>query len=312
VAIDPRALRTFLAVCREGSISGAARRLNVTQPAVSATINQLEYSVGEPLFSRARSGITLTPAGIVLRRSAEAIDALLSRAEREVALAKRNVSGPLVVGGTPGALLSLVPRAVSIVRQKYPAFELLIRERPDDQLSDLLRSGRIDIAIVTTGIVPQRDDLIEESILSDPFSLMVGAANFHLPERVQLRSLGDAAWVLPDAAGAFRRQVDALFVATEAPTPGNVIRCDSLLTTKALVAEGDYVTILPREVAAAEIAVGSIREIAIEGAFLRNVGVRMRADAAHSPFVADFLEALRASRPVFREPDPVAAASLRN
>ncbi len=308
MAIDPRALKTFLAVCREGSISGAARRIHITQPAVSATINQLEYSIGESLFSRARSGITLTPAGVVLRRRAEAIEAMLQTAEREVALAKRQVSGPLAIGGTPGALVSLIPRAVALVRQKYPAFELQIRERPDDQLSDLLRSGRIDIAIVTTGIVPQEDDLTEESILSDPFALMVGPANAHLPARVNLRALSEAAWVLPDAAGAFRRQVDALFVATETPTPANVIRCDSLLTTKALVAEGDYVTVLPREVAAAEISMKKIREIAIEGAFLRNVGVRIRAGEEPSPFAAEFLSALRAPRDELVAAKPLAVA----
>lgn len=296
VAIDPRALRTFLAVCREGSISGAARRIHITQPAVSATINQLEYSIGETLFARARAGITLTPAGEVLRRRAEAIEAMLQQAEREVALAKQQVSGPLVIGGTPGALVSLIPRAVALMRKKYPAFELQIRERPDDQLSDLLRNGRIDIALVTTGIVPQTDDLTEESILSDPFSLMVGPANAHLPGRLHLRALSEAAWILPDAAGAFRRQVDALFVATETPAPANVIRCDSLLTTKMLVAEGDYVTILPRDVAAAEISMRKIREIVIEGAFMRNVGVRLRTGDALSPFANEFLEALRAAR----------------
>jgi LysR family transcriptional regulator, regulator of abg operon len=296
MTLDPRALKSFLAVCWEGSISGAARRLNVTQPAVSATISQLEHYLQTSLFSRSRSGISLTPAGIALRRRAEALDALLSQAEREVALTKHNVAGPLVIGGTPGALASLVPQAVAHVRRLYPAFELQVLERPDSQLSELLRNGRIDIAIVTTGIIPPSDDLVEEAILSDPFALIVGRENDHLPARVKLSSLGTARWVLPDAVGAFRRQVDALFVATDTPAPANVIRCDSLLTTKAIVRETDYVTILPRDVAGAELSIGVLREVGIEGAFLRSVGVRTLAEMTPAPFAAAFLDALRASK----------------
>ena len=79
--IDPRALRTFLAVCRANSISGGARLLNISQPSVSNAIAQLEQSVGAALFARSRSGISLTPEGEVLLRRAEAVDSLISGAE---------------------------------------------------------------------------------------------------------------------------------------------------------------------------------------------------------------------------------------
>lgn len=293
MALDPRALKRFLAVCEEGSIGAAARRLHLTQPAVSATVSQLEEALGTTLFTRSRTGITLTPAGVALRRRAYALDTQLAQAEREVALVRMDTAGPLIVGGTPGALASLVPRTIVKVKQRYPAFELQVLERPDHELSEMLLSGRIDLAFVTTGMVALPDGLAEEAMLRDPFSLVVGRANDHLTDRVKLSALKDARWVLPDAAGAFRRQVDALFVSTNTPAPHNVIRCDSLLTTKAIVSETDYVTILPRYVAAAELAIGTLRAIPIEGAFLRYVGVRMLTNPSHSPFAEAFLEALR-------------------
>ena len=120
MALDPRALQRFLTVCREGSIGGAARRLHVTQPAVSATILQLEETLGTTLFTRSRTGITLTHTGVALRRRAR--------------------------------------------------------------------------------------------------------ANAQLPSKITLSKLGDARWVLPYVAGAFRRQVEALFVSTNTPLPSNVIR----------------------------------------------------------------------------------------
>ncbi len=302
MGIDPRALKRFLAVCEEGSIGAAARRLHVTQPAVSATIGQLEEVLKTTLFTRARSGITLTNTGVILRRKAEALEVLLNRAEREVALVQIDIAGPMVVGGTPGALASLVPRAVAIILQEFPSFDLQVLERPDNELSEMLRTGQIDLAIVTTGIVAASPDLVEEAIMRDPFTLLVGQQNEHLPEKVTLSALQNARWVLPDVAGAFRRQVDALFLQTNTPMPANVIRCDSLLTTKAIVRETDYVTILPREVAAAELSVGFLRAIPIEGSFLRYVGVRMLADNELSTFANMFLTALRSLEPTHNFP----------
>src|ERR1700712_789452 len=84
--IDPRVLRTYLAVCREGSISAAARQLNISQPSVSVAIAQLEQKLGGSLFERGRQGIVLTAAGRALMRRAEMMEVLLLDAEEAVAL----------------------------------------------------------------------------------------------------------------------------------------------------------------------------------------------------------------------------------
>ena len=111
--LDPRLLRTYLAVCREGSISGAARRLNISQPSVSVAIGLLEGKLATTLFERCRQGIVLTAAGHALARRAEAMEALLRDAAEEVAHAAAGVLGPLRIAGTPGALVSLVPQAIA-------------------------------------------------------------------------------------------------------------------------------------------------------------------------------------------------------
>ncbi len=110
--IDPRALRTFLAVCRANSISGGARLLNISQPSVSIAIAQLEQSIGATLLERSRAGIALTAEGRVLLRRAQAMEGLLKDAEEELRLSRQGIAGPLRVGGTPGALVSLLPGAV--------------------------------------------------------------------------------------------------------------------------------------------------------------------------------------------------------
>ena len=294
MAIDPRHLRTYLEVCRGNSISEAARRLNISQPSVSVAIAQLEHAVGARLFERGRGGIQLTPTGTALRRRAEALENLLAVAQKEARLIEAGVAGPLVIGGTPGALASLVPKAVALFKAEWPRFDLEVLERPDRTLVELLRGEQIDLALVTTGAEAMADDMVEEAILRDPFALIVGRENAGLPARISLRDVSDCPWVLPQAQGAFRRQVDALFVAADTPTPANLIRCDSLLTTKAIVGDTDYITILPRQVVAAELSIGSLRAIEIADAdFIRSVGVR-RLTGRQLPLTANaFLSALK-------------------
>jgi LysR family transcriptional regulator of abg operon len=295
MVIDPRVLRTFLAVCREGSISGAARQLNISQPSISVAIAQLEDRLDTKLFERGRRGIVLTSAGIALRRRAEMMEVLLREAEESVALAARGVRGPLAIGGTPGALVSLVPRAVAKM-ERNAHLALSIIERSDAQLIELLRRGEIEVAVVTTGIEPPPPDIEERSIARDPFALIVGRAHDELGPTISLRETRDMGWVLPRAAGAFHRQIEALFLAAETPYPIDVIRCDSLLTSKAIVRRGRRVSMLPRGVVAAELSTGVLRSIPISDAVItRNIGIRTVSNRTLSELAAEFVRAVDAA-----------------
>ena len=296
--IDPRLVRTYLAVCRERSISRAARSLNISQPSVSVAITQLEQTLKTVLFTRSRLGIKLTEAGIALQRRAESMDALLRDAEDEVALVQQGISGPLRVGGTPGALVSLVPLALA---RLDPALRLSLQilERPDLELMELLRKGEIEVAVSTTGIETPPPDIEERSIARDPFALIVGKAHSAIGSSISLRDTLDWGWVLPQAAGAFHRQIEALFLAAEVAVPSDVIRCDSLLTSKAIVQESGRVTMLPRGVVAAELSIGVLRAIPIrDAAIVRNVGIRMLANHRLSQLGARFVEAIEELRDV--------------
>lgn len=296
--IDPRALRTFLAVCRANSISGGARLLNISQPSVSNAIAQLEQSVGVALFERSRTGISLTPEGEVLLRRAEAMEGLLNGAVEELRLTRQGVAGPLRVGGTPGALVSLLPAAVRTLEAQLGeaqagSFALHAVERADSDLATLLRQGEIELAFVTTGIETPPDDLEEMTFSQDPFALIVGRANEHLPSEISLRDVMTMRFVLPEAVGAFRRQIDALFMAADVPVPQDCIRCDSLLTTKAIVRGSSRATILPMQVAAAELSIGVLRAITIkEAVFPRSIGVRRVKGARLSRLAEQLLDIL--------------------
>jgi DNA-binding transcriptional LysR family regulator len=291
--LDPRALLTFLRVCEAGSISGAARLLNISQPSVSNAVSALEARLGARLFDRSRNGIVLTAAGEALLQRGTMVHNLLRDARTEATNAAQGVFGPLRVGGTPGALVSLLPEAIRGLDAAGLHFELNVVERSDLQLNRMLRDGEIELAFVTTEIEVPPADFIEQTLSRDPFTLIVGRSQYALPDRMSLSDAGDLQWVLPEAQGAFRRQVDALFIAAGIPHPADVIRCDSLLTTKAIVRSGPRVTILPREVASAELSIGVLRAVAIaDMGFRRSIGVRRLAERPLSPMARLLLEQL--------------------
>ena len=273
-------------------MSGAARRMNIAQPSVSVAIAQLERHLDTCLFTRGRLGITLTAAGIALQRRAEAMETLLLDAEEEVALARLGVRGPLRIGGTPGALVSLVPDAVARL-DPGERLSLHILERPDFELTELLRKGEIEVAVVTTAIEVPPPDIEERNIGRDPFALIVGRSHEDIGASISLRKTRDWGWVLPQAAGAFHRQIEALFLSVEMAVPIDVIRCDSLMTSKAIVQQGNRVTMLPSGVIAAELSIGVLRAITISDARLvRSVGIRMMADRPLSDLGRRFVEAI--------------------
>jgi LysR family hydrogen peroxide-inducible transcriptional activator len=210
-----------------------------------------------------------------------------------VHLAERGVSGPLRIGGTPGALVSLVPAAIAQMGAD-DRMALHIIERADAQLADLLRRGDIEVAIVTTGIETPPDDIEERSIARDSFALIVGRAHDELGADVSLRDVAGIGWVLPQAAGAFHRQIEALFIAAETRLPADVIRCDSLLTSKDIVQRTARVTILPRGIVAAELKMGLLRALPIADAQMtRNIGIRMLRGKTLSDLGERFVAAIQ-------------------
>lgn len=298
MTLNPRLVQLFLTVCRVKSISGAARSENLSQPSVSVSMRQLERTIGAKLFDRRRSGIELTQAGEALERRAIAIENLLEAARDEVQLVDVQVAGLLTVAGTPGALATLAPQIVAALSRKHPRFELRIIEATDVELPELLRNLRVDIAIATTGVEERPVDIEEVSIQSDAFDLIVGRENEKLPCTIALDELSEARWILPAAGGAFKRQIDALFIGARTPMPRNVIRCDSLLTTKAIVQHTDYITILPRDVALTEVSMGALRAIQIRRArFSREVGLLWLAGRQLPPLAQLFLDEARRLKP---------------
>ena len=106
-----RALQYFIAAADEGSLSGAARRLDISVPAVSKLITSLEKTLGASLFDRTVQGLTLTSNGEIYLEACQPLLDQLAVADEALRGAAANVRGTLVVGSRSAHVKSSRPQA---------------------------------------------------------------------------------------------------------------------------------------------------------------------------------------------------------
>ena len=146
--MEIRVLRYFLTVVREEGINRAAEALHITQPTLSRQLFQLEREVGVKLFNRGAKKITLTNEGILLRRRAEEILALVDRTEQELIEQDEQVEGRVVIGGGELAAMQELPKIISSFREKYPLVTFDIFTGNADVVKEQMEKGLIDIGVL--------------------------------------------------------------------------------------------------------------------------------------------------------------------
>lgn len=152
----------------------AARRLGVTQPALSAMLKKLEAEVGSTLVDRTGRGVSLTEAGRLFLRYAEqtllAADAGVSAVRELVGLER----GSIRVGGGATAITYLLPPVISRIRRNHPNLRFYIREAGSAQVAASVASGELDLGIVTLPVrVPSVDELTSVPLVHDELRLIV-------------------------------------------------------------------------------------------------------------------------------------------
>jgi DNA-binding transcriptional LysR family regulator len=207
--MELRHLRTFVAVTETLNISAAARRLRVTQPALSRHIQALEHTIGHRLFVRNRSGLRLTATGAMLRdhglKALEAVDDALRRARgtasQESAIVRLGYYGISVWD-------KLLAPAVEAFGRRFPHVSLHMMEKSSVHLAAELRRGALDVALLGSGDYDGIPGVVTDVACGVP-AMVVVAANHRLAKKrmVTLEDLRDEEIVgfnHQDAPGRYR------------------------------------------------------------------------------------------------------------
>ena len=153
-------LRTFLAVARRGGIRKAAEALNLTQPAVTTRIKNLEAALGAELFERSATGVRLTKRGDLLVQYAEQIEQLAEQVEKDV-MDPAGVEGHLRLGVSETIAQCWLPEFVAALHRHYPALEIEINVDISINLRSALLNREIDLAILLGPISEYSVDNVE-------------------------------------------------------------------------------------------------------------------------------------------------------
>lgn len=172
---DLELYKIFVTVAQAGSFSAGAKDLFLTQPAVSQAIQKLEQSVGARLFVRARRGVTLTLEGQLLFQHALSALQMLDAGEQKLRRVQTLKEGWLRLGAADTITKEFLLPYLSALHQLYPGVQLQVTNRTSLQLTELLKQGQLDIAIVNLPIADER--LIVQPIL-DVHDIFVAGHQF--------------------------------------------------------------------------------------------------------------------------------------
>lgn len=250
--MELRHLRSFLAVAEALSFVRASERLHLSQPALTAQIQQLEEELGLLLFIRNKRSVRLSDAGVVFVDEARETLARAAKAIERVRKASLGEIGQLRIGFVSSAALEIVPKIVVAFQTRYPLVELdLINLRSSTQLEQLSANG-LDVGFVRLPVNYKGLDFLP--IHKEPF-VVVLPVHHGLATKSKF-SLGDlreerfVAYGRKWAPGFFDQIVSLCSAAGF--TPNIVQETGEMYTAIALVAAGQGVAILPRSVVLAQ------------------------------------------------------------
>ena len=253
---------TFLEVARELSVSRAAERLHVTQPAVSMQMRQLEQALGVPLIEQVGRRIRLTEAGLDLQRIGAGIAAQLKELEDVMASHLGLQRGRIHLGIVSTAKY-FVPMLLVRFRKKFPAIEVELKINNRERILNLLVRNEIDLVIM--GRAPDHIDCVATAFATNPMGF-VGAPEHPLSRRRQapLSILKDQDFVVREQGSGTRAAMERLF-ARHRVKPRIVMELPSNETIKQAVMAGMGLSFLSLRTVRHEVASGHLVLLDIEG-----------------------------------------------
>jgi DNA-binding transcriptional LysR family regulator len=229
-------LRYFLAVARAGSVSGAARALDVNHATVSRRIRTLEARTGVRLFERSPDGWTPTEAGLETRDAALRVEAEIDAVDRQVSGRDGQLAGPLRIAMSDVASLTLMP-TFRAFGERHPAIELELVV--SNGLSDLARR-EADVAL-RTSVAPPADTLVGRRLARVASALYGSIETIERHDRSE--DPGAYPWI--GYAASLAGSPQAEWLAAHAPSARIAMRLETLLVAYHAVRAGLGATLLP-------------------------------------------------------------------
>lgn len=294
-----RHLHTFVAVAQQGTLGRAAETLNLSQPALSKTLNELEQLTGTRLFERGRLGAQLTLVGEqFLTHAVKVLDALNTAGQ--ALNRKEGLNSDIVrIGALPTAALGILPSVIGQFHQQQKDITLQVATMNNTMLLAGLKSGDIDIGIGRMSDPELMSGLNYELLFLESLKLVVRPGHPLLQETVTLSRVMEWPVVVSPKGTLPRQNAETLLQSQGCKIPSGCIETLSASLSRQLTVDYDYVWFVPSGAVKDDLRRGLLAALPVptQGAG-EPIGILTRVDATLTAGTQTLLSAIRKSMPV--------------
>jgi DNA-binding transcriptional LysR family regulator len=295
--LKTRQLLLLMALEEEGNIHRAAQVLNMTQPAASKLLKELEDMLGVHLFERLPRGMRATWYGETMLRQARMALASLSQAHDEIEALKAGRYGQVSVGAITAPGLNLLPTAVAQVKQQHSSLRVQLAIETSDVLMERLAQGKLDMVVGRLFERHDKTDLRYEAIVEEPVSAIVRPGHPLLANpRLTLRDVVGAGWIVPPPGSVLRHRFELMFQEEGLDSPTDLIETTALLFLTKMLQGSEMLAVIATDVARyyAQHGMVAILPIALP-CKMDAFGLITRTDRLLSPAAKVMLRALKSA-----------------
>ncbi|MEG1209760.1 MAG: LysR substrate-binding domain-containing protein [Leclercia sp.] len=294
-----RHLHTFVAVAQQGTLGRAAETLNLSQPALSKTLNELEQLTGTRLFDRGRLGAQLTLVGEqFLTHAVKVLDALNTAGQ---SLARRHDQPADVVriGALPTAALGILPAVIGQFHKQQRNITLQVATMNNTMLLAGLKTGELDLGIGRMSDPELMSGLNYELLFLESLKLVVRPRHPLLNDTVTLSRVMEWPVVVSPKGTVPRQNAETLLQTQGCKLPSGCIETLSASLSRQLTVDFDYVWFVPSGAVKEDLRQGTLVSLPVTTPGPGEpVGVLTRVDAPLSSATQTLLSAIRKSMPV--------------
>jgi len=257
--LKTRQLMLVVALAEEGNIHRAAAVLNITQPAASKLLRELEETLEASLFERMPRGMRPTLYGDALIRHARMVLGSLDQAQEELAALKAGRLGQVSVGAITSPGVRLLPPAVAAVKRLHANIRIMVDIDTSNVLLERLAHDKLDVVIGR--LFPEHDklQLHYEPVASEPVHAVVRCGHPLLKGgALALPDVQHEAWIVPPAGSVLRHRFELMFQRASLAPPSNVVETSALLFITRVLEQSDMIAVLAEDVARYYLAHGMV------------------------------------------------------
>ena len=288
--MDVRHLRNMLAVIEEGSLGKAAQRLNISQPALTKSIQRLEEHLGVRLFDRDARGMKPTFYADSLKGYAKAACIGMAEAESQIAALRDGTEGIFTVAGPPFVMSELLPPVLAKLAEMRPKLQVHLVSQNRNLFTDLL-DGKFSLAVAMLYDEMPKQGLTKHWLFDD--RLVVAMRPDHLlakKRKIAAADLIDQNWVFPDSDTWSHRRLKLYFEQQGVNPPWPRFESRDPPVMKALIMASNHIGVISKLGIENDMAKGLLKGVEIDSPLmLRPIGIVTRKNEPMSPAVKTFV-----------------------